>query len=205
MAFNFRNDTQFIADNIRSLYTHASSVEKGKDWECVVNIAIALQLLCSSHIGPFELISSGNISRPFTSDFCHLPDECTSLPDVLQRVRSVAVFSENSVSSSSVTLAIPSYAKFPDFDGFLIFKRGSADVICGYQTKLSRCDPKKDRPESVSFAYILRGPPPEDRRALRRGWCYLGSEDMAGLLGYSLSFLTPKEWPPLPDGNDGFD
>jgi hypothetical protein len=61
LAFELDSEIRFMVTNIQSLYTHASSVETGKDWECLVNLAVALRCLQSSRgirSGPFDMLIS---------------------------------------------------------------------------------------------------------------------------------------------------
>jgi hypothetical protein len=195
LAFNLPSHTEFITQNITSLWTHASNAETGKDWECVINIALAFQCLHYSLRGrkaPFNEIPHFQVpgDENMKLIFCTLPGDC-------QTIESAMTYLDISCENNVLILAVPSYAKFIDFDGFLLRKIQSKVVVCAYQAKLGRGYPKRVLSNDFVHGYLLRGTPVDESR-LCKGWNYLGADSLATLLGYSLMRIAPSTWPALP-------
>jgi len=103
-------------------------------------------------------------------------------------------------------LKLSLWSKFPDVDGFVVYYEVEHKLeVCGYQAKTGRAYPKKDAPQNLTRALLLRGKAPATG-CLRRGWGFMSSEDVQQLLGYSLEPMYPDTWPDYhPPNNDGFD
>ena len=204
-AFLLAPQTHFITSNINALSTHSSLIATGKDWECIINIALALHchryVLCNELGECIPRISDCTLDLTVEVAFCSLPGEYHTLDSAVHYITY-----RSDISQNSLIVLAPTYAAFPDFD-LLVIRRTSAKnmIIYGYQIKLGRSYPKRDLPSGVACGYLIRGDPPQ-QSSLRRGWSYLGSDAIASLLDCSLRSMTPTHWPPIPStADDCFD
>jgi hypothetical protein len=199
-AFEQNEATHAVCDYCDSLSTHAQESESGKEWECVLNIAIIFRCLYQAYYGsesPFNIVPLG--TKPTVM--------CRTIPPEIKTFSAVKELAEflSSKRSPCLLVLVPSYSKFPDVDGFVVYCGVEpALVVCGYQAKTGRAYPKKDAPPEVTRALLLRGKAPA-MGSLRRGWGYMSREDVQHLLGYSLEPMYPDSWPDYPPNNDGFD
>ena len=110
-----------------------TTTESGKDWECL--LVAGMYIWCLDAMmnpvlrgvdgrkfrqrGPFDIADS-NEGIAGVSVMMTLPAEgenaVTTIDDALKFFRSMKLL------RSHVVIAIPSYAKFPDYDGFLCYK-----------------------------------------------------------------------------------
>ena len=74
-----------------------------------------------------------------------LNPECVSLEAACQAILAERRKYQN---QDFVIVATPTYSKFPDFDGFII----QSDRITGYQVKLGRTYPKREKPDWMEAA-----------------------------------------------------
>ena len=200
-AFELNEATNAVCNNCDSLSTYAQETETGKEWECVLNIAIIFRCLYQAYYGsdsPFSIVPLG--TKP-TVKCRTIPPEIETFPAVMEQIPQIL----NSEPTPCLLVLVPSYSKFPDVDGFVVYRVEQQQVVYGYQAKTGRAYPKKDAPQWVSRAFLLRGKSPA-MGSLKRGWEYMCSEDVQQLLGYSLKPMYPDTWPDYhPPNNDGFD
>ena len=107
------------------------------------------------------------------------------------------------ISVPCLLVLFPSYSKFPDIDGFVVYCGMETALVYGYQAKTGRAYPKKDAPIEMTKALLLRGKSPV-MASLRRGWWdYMSREGVVRLLGYSLEPMYPDTdtWPDYPSPN----
>jgi hypothetical protein len=191
----------FILDNIQSLWGSASTVGSGKDWECLINIALAFQCLRYSYdggsFGPFGDIPQFDPDREKDLEliFCHLPGELENLSTAMDYLHSLQRLTPE---KNVLILAVPCSSKFETFDGLLIRQKPQqVAVICGYQAKLGKGTPINSLPEDCAYVlkgYLLRGRPVQQSTETR-GWNFLGYADLRDLLGYSFMEFAPANWP----------
>ena len=191
-----------MCDYCDSLSKHVQETESGKEWECVLNIAIIFRCLYQAYYGsdsPFSIVPLG--TKP-TVKCRSLPPEIKTFPAVIEQIKEIL----NSERTPCLLVLVPSHSKFPDVDGFVVYYEVEHKLeVCGYQAKTGRAYPKKDAPQNLTRALLLRGKAPATG-CLRRGWGFMSSEDVQQLLGYSLEPMYPDTWPDYhPPNNDGFD
>ena len=119
------------------------------------------------------------------------------------------------IKPNSIILVTTTNAKFPDFDGFIVYCKPTADVghkrksmeddldIYGIQEKQGRGLPKYNAPVWMKTAFLLRGL--ASGTAFKRDkWICMNEADTKKLLGFSLGVLYPESWPTVavPDGFD---
>jgi hypothetical protein len=189
-AFELNEATHAVCNYCVSLSTHAQETESGKEWECVLNIAIIFRCLYQSYYGSdssFLIVPLG--TKPTV--MCRtIPPEIETFPAVMEYIAEV-LYSER---TPCLLVLVPSYSKFPDVDGFVVYCGVErAPVVYVYQAKTGRAYPKKD----ATKALLLRGKAPA-MGSLRRGWGYMSSEGVQQLLGYSLKPMYPDTWPNYP-------
>ena len=202
-TFELNEATHAVCEYCDSLSKLAQETESGKEWECVLNIAIIFRCLYQAYYGsdsPFSIVPLG--TKP-TVKCRTLPPEIITLPAVMEQIAIIV----NSERTPCLLVLVPSYSKFPDVDGFVVYYDVEHElVVCGYQAKTGRGYPKKEAPQEVTRALLLRGKAPA-MGSLRKGWEYMSSEYVQQLLGYSLVPMYPHTWPDYyhPPNNDGFD
>jgi hypothetical protein len=105
---------------------------------------------------------------------------------------------------AALLVVMPTFAKFPDFDGFVVYRREDGkSVVYGYQCKPDRAYPKRAPCLEIHRALIVRGNAvvPDSGP---RGWEAMGEKEMRALLGYSLGMLYPTTRSSAVE-NDAFD
>lgn len=201
-TFKENEATRAVCENCDSLSSYVQVTESGKEWECVLNIAIIFRCLYQSYWGsssPFSMVPSG--IEPTV--ICRtIPHELQTFPHVMAYIAQIL----GSQCLPCLLVLVPSYSKFPDVDGFVVYCQNiTAPVIYGYQAKTGRAYPKHDAPTEMTKGLLLRGKAPA-MGSLRRGWEYMSREGVQRLLGYSLAPMYPEAWPDYPSpNNDGFD
>ena len=117
----------------------------------------------------------------------------------------LTLFRSMKLPDSHVVIAIPSYATFPDYDGFLCYKQAEdiAPTIIGFQCKQNRTYPKYEVPKGISQAVLLRGNAPS-ATFVKKKWVYYNEEQVRTVLGWSLRHLFAADWGEVPL-NDAFD
>ena len=124
-----------------------------------------------------------------------LPGDCTSLDEARRTIEQLLI----NQSRPTLLIVLPSYAKFPDFDGFICYRSmGGSIRIIGYQIKLSRAYPKRDVPTWLECGLLIRGTASSvssTSSSEKTGWKYLSRNEIHSFLGYSLSPLYPDSWP----------
>lgn len=105
---------------------------------------------------------------------------------------------------ATLLIVMPTYAKFPDYDGFVVYRSNLGHVVVyGYQCKPERAYPKRVLPQGIRRGLIVRGNVVVPACGAR-GWEIFGEKEMRALLGYSLGMLYPPTWPSAAE-NDAFD
>jgi hypothetical protein len=176
----------------QQLYAYASRTESGLDWEVIVQLALSLRMIQAQFTGTegaFNLLPAD--SKPFVVLFSLSP-QCTTVDQAWREMQEEATRYQGSL----VLVVTPSYSKFPDFDGFIFCRIGDQILVYGYQVKLGRCYPKHDIPRWMRRGLLIRGK--ASVSVVKRGWVYLNEESIKGMLGYSLQFVYPKDWPAIP-------
>lgn len=173
----------------------AARTETGLDWEIIVQIAILLRCICppdSEICVPF--FGNRNRRRVLETLCVTIPAENHTLEDA----HNFIVGFVDSVAVGTILYITPQYAKFPDYDGFLVYKAvDEHTVVVGIQVKLTRGYPKHPVPTWIEKAILIRGNAPE-RPNYKDKWIYLSKEVMMGLLGTSMAPLYPHSWPAQP-------
>ena len=111
---------------------------------------------------------------------------------------------------SHVVIAIPSYAKFPDYDGFLCCKqsKAAAPKIIAFQCKKGRAYyPRHEVPKKgISKAVLLRGNNNAQPSSFvsKKKWVYYDEGQVRTVLGWSLRHLFAADWGDAPL-HDAFD
>jgi hypothetical protein len=186
-----------ICSLIDELGVYSSRTETGLDWEIIVQVAILLRC-----VGAYF----GDNDPPFLGRGCTVHDiECVTIPKEYQTLDGAHKFivdCTRAVKVGTVMYISPQFAKFPDYDGFLLYKESdSRNRIIGVQIKLLRGYPKNLPPSWMEAAYLIRGGAPVKAFAKEK-WQYLNDNEMKSLLGYSLEPLYPSSWPAVPDADD---
>ena len=168
---------------------------------------VALMVRCADAMvngtkGPFD-IAAADVNPHF--ECFTLPGECKTLEAAQAKIRDCF----SAITRPTIALFTPSYAKFPGYDGFIVYSTpASALQIFGYQVKLNRAYPKQEAPDWISSSFLLRGSSPVDSIAgighAQRGWKYLTQAEIINMLGYSFAVLCPDQWPEAPH-SDHFD
>jgi len=169
----------------------AGRTQTGMDWEIIVQIAILLR--CIGH-------PQGVVDVPFLGRCVVLEISCETIPVEYTTLADVHVFISNGVNSLAVGTILyltPQYAKFPDYDLFLVYKATNRLT----RVKLIRGYPKHPVPTWIEKAFLIRGNAPE-RPHLKDEWIYLNKDEMMSLLGVSMAPLYPHTWPNLPQVDD---
>lgn len=186
--------TRFLIDECQSLETYAKQTEAGKDWECVINISLGFRCLYQLFFGsgfPFKMVKLG--TKP----------EVSALSFPCKTVAEAKSFIDDQLSKSPLCLllAVPSFAKFPEFDGFVVCAHpGQETVVVGFQAKLGSGTPKYVLGEGgVTKGVLLRGAAPA-KGSLSRGWEYWSKKHIQNeILVYSLRDLYPENWSQPPN------
>jgi hypothetical protein len=200
-----------IAD---ALVVFAAQTESGKDWEWLLIAGIYIwcldtvmnPVLCGDdgrHFrqrGPFDIAGSTGISGVSLKS---LPAQGQNAIKTIDEA--LTLFRSMKLPDSHVVIAIPSYAKFPDYDGFLCYKQseGTAPAIIGFQCNKNRAYPKYAVPKGISQAVLLRGNAPKST-FVKKKWVYYNEEQVRTVLGWSLRHLFAADWGEVPL-NDAFD
>ena len=182
-----------IANKIADLIDHDLSAltartQTGLDWEVIVQIAILLR--CIGEPG-------ANIDLPFLGDCKVSGTICVTIPAECESLDQAHSFISNcirSLATETVAFITPQFAKFPDYDGFLVYK----EAVVGIQIKLTRGYPKHPVPDWISEAFLIRGNVTPATTYVDEKWAYLSKEEMVALLGYSMAPLYPNTWPGQP-------
>ena len=190
MLSDIANKIADLVDRDLSALT-ARTHQTGLDWEVIVQIAILLR--CIGRPG-------ANIVLPFLGDCKVSGTICVTIPAEYQSLDQAHSFISKcvrSLATDTVAYITPQFAKFPDYDGFLVYK----EAVVGIQIKLTRGYPKHPVPDWISEAFLIRGNAPATTYVDEK-WTYLNKEEMVALLGYSLAPLYPNTWPEQPLSDD---
>ena len=176
------------------LQSFMQMTETGLDWEILVQLAIVMRMIqarAKGSTGAFGLIPA--FSCPVVS---MMSLNTLTLEEALEEIQAERLKYHN---LDFVIVATPTYSKFPDFDGFIIQK----DRITGYQVKLGRACPKREKLDWMEAAFLIRGRAPSSTN-LMNGWTFASEESVKSLLGCSLRCMYPNSWLDIPL-TDSFD
>jgi len=197
--FKETETTRFILDECNKLVVQAVSTESGKDWECIVGIAVGFRCLSQAFYGfgsPFEIVPLGVVPNVFA---VALPDDITvegANNFILSKSLEALKRSRITNPFPLLVLATPTFSKFPIVDGFVAYY-ASAEIMTlyGYQTKLGKGLPKKGftNSQGMEKGFLLQGKAPDDDHSYK-GWEHWNKEQVQQLLGYSLKDLYPGDW-----------
>jgi hypothetical protein len=192
-AFNLCLDMRGTVDR---LAVHAERTESGLDWEIVVQVAILLQSLNAKvnkgrAAGPFDIVDDEQCDFVVTREF----------PVNVVTIEAANDFIENELAKrepGTILVATPKYAKFPDYDVIVAYKRQNGTVRkFGVQVKLGRTYPKQEVADCLEAAFLVRGCAPTANNTKGK-WKYCGEGMVKELVGYSLAPLIPQAWPAVP-------
>jgi hypothetical protein len=211
---------QFLGENeatglYESLRASAESVETGRDWEMVVAFSIYIRSLeakyckmtaCGEPLqGPFGIATDGVDNVKVTS----IPNYITTV------VAAVEFIKEATQEANTIYIFQPVYARFPDFDGFVSYRKlqqrpvgqGVPDApnIHGYQCKLTRGYPRHAvDTHNIEQGWFLRGGSTVNT-PVHDGWRFPSVYQIqTSLLGFGLRLLHPLSWGTFPEF-DNFD
>jgi hypothetical protein len=182
--------TRFILAECDKLVVQASSTESGKDWECIIDIALGFRCLYQQFYGsesPFDIVPLTVKPNVFAIT---LPDDVQS---IITAKKCISKF--YNASFPALVLATPTYSKFPIVDGFVAYFDTKKALICGYQAKLGEGLPKMNfgKKQGIDRGIILQGDAPGNSNDYK-GWEHWNKEKVQKLLGYSLKDLYPADW-----------
>jgi hypothetical protein len=185
--------TRFLIEECQSLETYAKQTETGKDWECVINISLGFRCLYQHFFGhgfPFKMVKLD--TKPGVS--------ALSFPGETFPEAKSFIDNQLSQSPSCLLLAVPSFAKFPEFDGFVAYAHpGQEAVVVGFQAKLGSGTQCAFEEGGITKGVLLRGAAPA-KGSLSRGWEYWNKEQIqSDILVYSLHDLYPENWSQPPN------
>lgn len=194
----FNNDAAYAIKNmIKKVELHAEDEKSGKDWEFIVNIAIALRCLDSSLNGTkgiFDLFDK-EVSPDFKLLF--LPPDYAKLESIYDYI--IGILAETTKPNTIIQL-VPSHSQFEVCDGLLLFKDANNEMrASGYQVKLGRGGINNDVfiPSWIDTVYIIQGNAPVNssfKRSRDNKIIFLLEEEVFNLLGCSLASLHPSYW-----------
>ena len=179
----------------KNLPVHSTLAGSGKDWEAIVNIAILLQCASSQiNKSPLSIFGESFDRVEFV--------KCEVLPPQTKTLESAHIGILDKMAKArpgTVCVFSPSYASFPTFDGFVVYKEyhDSALTIIAHQEKAGR--PRSWNPALppwVTTAVMICGDPPKKSRktTTNKNCKFLIKRDVEELLGYSLAPLLQANW-----------
>lgn len=190
-VFNLHLDVQ---GTVNRLAVHAEQNESGLDWAMVVHVAILLQCLYAKMLkgsGPFNIVNYDQCQCVLTREF----------PVGVVTVEEANSYIENELAMcepGTILVATPQYTRFPNYDVFVAFKRQNGTVRkVGVQCKLGRAYPKREVPDCLEAAFLVRGGEPTANNVNGK-WKYCSEEAVEALVGSSLAPLIPQTWPAVP-------
>jgi hypothetical protein len=182
-----------VTEVVQQLKTFSNLAETGKDWECIVLLALLLRCFhASTHTSAYYLFNHIPLN-PQDIFFSSLPEECCTLP-----LAKDALDMRATASTSCVVIGYPTAAKFPCcYDAMLLVRKvGCNDVYVGLQMKLGKAYPSSadgHAPEGWR-SFWARGDATGSSHTPLNGWIYLDRSMLINFLGYSLKTLYPADW-----------
>jgi len=182
-----------VGEVVRQLETYSGQAGTGKDWECIVLLALLLRCFhATKHT--YHLFDRVPLRRPQEVEFALLPSTCTTLVDARNEMGKLA-----GSSTSCVIVAYPTDAKFPYYDAMLLVRDNGPGRYVGLQMKLGNTYPASDSqaPDAAVWnggSFWVRGHATETSGTPSNGWIYLNKEELTRFLGYSLGALYPVSW-----------
>jgi len=182
-----------VTEVVKQLETYSAQSETGKDWECIVLLALLLRCFHATRqtYVLFDRVQLNNLQLVM---FVLLPSTCTTL-DGARRVLAEQAGS----STSCVVIACPTAAKFPYYDAMLLARCNGPDRYVGLQMKLGNVYPAggNQAPDAAVWnggSFWVRGHASETSGIPHNGWIYLNKDELTRFLGYSLGTLYPANW-----------
>jgi hypothetical protein len=124
-----------VGQVVKQLETYSGQSETGKDWECIVLLALLLRCFHATRYSN-DFFDRVPLNCPQLVKFVLLPSACTSLDGARH------VLAEQAESGTlCVTIAYPMAAKFPNFDATLLVLGGGRNMYVGLQMKLGNVYP----------------------------------------------------------------
>ena len=181
-----------VREVVQQLETYSGQYETGKDWECIVLLALLLRCFRATK-NTYNLFDRVPLN-PQVVKFVLLPSNCTTLEGAR---RELAV--QAGISSSCVVIAYPTATKFPFYDSMLLVRSGDQNKYIGLQMKLGNEYPaggsqSPNTDEWNGGSFWVRGRATETSGITNNGWVYLTKEELTRFLGYSLGTLYPATW-----------
>ena len=176
----------------KALETYQEALDNDKWWEELVAIALILRCCVASgrrYQGPFGITTSSNAVGSFVSFYKFVEEIQT-----LEMARNIIDQQVRNVTSEmgSFIIFVPSFANFPQLDGFVVFTKMGQTKKIGYQCKYGRDGSYGQKPEWLDHAILLRGSA-FDSSSLTRGWEYWNKEEVIEFLGVSFKILYPDD------------
>jgi hypothetical protein len=177
----------------KALETYQEAVDIGKWWEELIAIVLILRCCAASgrsYEGPFGITDVSNASGSLVS-FFKFNEEIITLEQARDIINQRIV--ELTSDSGSFIIFIPSFASFPQFDGFVVFTKMGKTKRIGYQCKHGVEGSYGEVPEWLDNAILLRGKAYYNRSSSPRGWEYWNKQQVIELLGVSFEILYPDD------------
>ena len=112
--------------------------------------------------------------------------------EVIINIEISNIASNNYYYNGSFIIFVPSFASFPQFDGFVAFaKLGQKAKIIGYQCKFGTNVSYGELPTWMEKAILLRGKAPKRSNDRLDNWEYWSKAQVKELLGLSFEILYP--------------
>ena len=176
-----------LVEMVKQLETYSGQSETGKDWECIVLLALLLRCFhATKHL--YDLFDRIPLNCPHLVKFTLLPSTCTTLDGARH------VLAEQAGSSTScVIIAYPTDAKFPYYDAMLLVRCNGPDRYVGNVHPAGGSQAPSDANWNGG-SFWVRGHATETSGTPSNGWIYLNKEELTRFLGYSLGTLYPANW-----------
>eukprot|EP01041_Mallomonas_annulata_P012210 gene12210-25640_t len=145
-----------------------SKHHSGLEWECIVKVAIILQMLCAHWFGdggPFNMVPSG--IKPALA-FHTLSEECVTVEEASRYMAHIVA----DYSIPTLIYVDSENETFPDTVGFLTKKESHQWRSCTNPSTSGRR---------------------ETQRELKTGWTYLTPTEVRSFLGHSLLLAMPRD------------
>jgi hypothetical protein len=181
---------------LNKLESSLGTKDGGMSWECVVKVAIILQMLEAAlwgHIGPFGL-SPGAITPALR--FLTLPADVLTLTAARVHILQAAL----TCGEPTMIYVDSAGAEFPEFEGFAVYTEGTAKStkMVGFQMKSGAAKPRHPIDTNVisGGGLLIRGRAPNRPRrpSAPEGWTFMDALMLRTFLGTSLLLAIPRAW-----------
>ena len=176
----------YLITSLKALQTYQDALLEGNWWEELVLIGLILRSSIATHqggAGPLGICDDGEALGASMSLFKFNSDIQT-----LKKARRL-INKQLSENINSVIIFTPSYASFPQFDGFVGLNMKGKQKLIGYQCNHGKAGSKGNKPSWLHKAILLRGITAEESSKLR-GWEYWSFSQTKSLLGESFGLYT---------------